>query len=212
MRKIEIVITVLMMFITSAIIGQDYGKEINPEAGFKNSLKEYSEKTKSIEAAFSQVKTMSVLSSAIDSKGMFYYVMGEGIAMEYSNPQGDLMVMNSEKFKMVNGGKVTTVGLTSNPLMRQLNQMLTACFLGDLKMFEKGSDVKYYETESTYTVIITPKSGRVKKYMSEVLLVFDKRDMTLNQMRMKEKNGDEVNYKFWDKKINKQIAVGRFKI
>ncbi|MCE1167502.1 MAG: outer membrane lipoprotein carrier protein LolA [Sphingobacteriia bacterium] len=210
--KIKLGFVILIMFMASAMSGQDYGKEINPEAGFKSRLKEYSERTKSIEAAFSQVKTMAVLSSAIDSKGMFYYVSGEGIAMEYSIPQGDLMIMNSEKFKMVNGGKVTTVGLTSNPLMRQLNQMLTACFLGDLKMFEKGSDVNYYESESTYTVVIKPSSSRVKKYMSEVLLVFDKRDMTLTQMRMKEKNGDEVTYKFWDKKINKQIAVGRFKI
>lgn len=206
-----IIITALSL-VALTVVGQDYGRNINPDAGFKKRLKEYSAKTRSIEASFSQVKTLSVLSSSIDSKGVFYYVTGEGIAMEYSSPQGDLMVMNAEKFKMINGGKSTTVGLNSNPLMRQLNQMLTACFIGDLNMFEKGSEVTYFETESAVTVVIVPKSSRVKKYMAEVIMVFDKRDMTLNLMKMKEKNGDEVSYKFWDKKINKQIATGRFKI
>ena len=144
----ELIIIIALTWVALTVVGQDYGKEINPDAGFKKKLKEYSAKTQSIEAEFSQVKTLSVLSSSINSKGFFYYVSGEGIAMEYSSPQGDLMVMNSEKFKMVNGGKSTIVGLSSNPLMRQLNQMLTACFIGDLKMFEKGSDVTYFEAVS----------------------------------------------------------------
>ncbi len=82
MKRIELIIIIALTWVALTVVGQDYGKEINPDAGFKKKLKEYSAKTQSIEAEFSQVKTLSVLSSSINSKGFFYYVSGEGIAVQ----------------------------------------------------------------------------------------------------------------------------------
>lgn len=202
----------LFLFCSLTIVGQNYGTKIDPSNGFSEKLKEAGDKTKSIECSFNQTKSMAVLTKPNISTGKFFYQKEQNICLEYSIPKGNLIVMSGGKFKIVSDGKKNVVDMKSNPMMRQMGSMLTACMTGDLNLFGSDSKTEYFETPSTYTVIIVPNNKRVKKYLQNVVLVFDKRDMTLNSMLMQENGTDFTKYDFNEKKLNSTIEADKFKI
>jgi Outer membrane lipoprotein-sorting protein len=204
--------TIILVMLASFSFAQNYGSKMEDTKNFNDRLKQASERTESIICDFDQVKYMSVLASGSKSKGHFYYKKAQNICLEYTNPSGNMIVMNSSKFKMVNGGKTTVLGLKSNPMMRQLSAMLSACMTGNLSLFGKDAKTEYYESNSHYTVILNPTNSRVKSHLKQVILQFDKRDMTLSTMKMVENETDYTLYEFKDKRINTGVEDSKFKI
>jgi outer membrane lipoprotein-sorting protein len=185
---------------------------MNSFQGFVDNLKEAGEKTNTISCEFDQVKHLSVLSNSINSYGKFYFKKKQNICLEYSNPEGNLIVMNGEKLKLVSNGKTTIFGMRGNPFVGMLGNMLTACMTGNIALFGKESDIEYYESKSCYTVIINPTSNRVKGHLQMILLQFDKTDMTLSKMKMVENENDYTVYEFKNKKLNIEVDSTKFEI
>ena len=201
-----------MLLCTTAAFAQNYGNKIDPSRGFSERLKSASDRTQTIACDFEQVKYMSVLANTNKSKGKFFYKKAQKICLEYTNPQGNLIVMNGVKFKIQTNGKATVVKMNSNPMMRQMGDMLTACMTGNLNLFGNQSVSEYFENQSHYTVVITPTNRRVKSYLKQIVLRFDKGDMTLSSMRMNENDTDYTLYEFSDKRLNANVDDDKFKI
>ncbi|TCN62883.1 outer membrane lipoprotein-sorting protein [Acetobacteroides hydrogenigenes] len=201
-----------MLLCSTAAFAQNYGNKIDPSRGFSERLKSASDRTQSITCDFEQVKFMSVLAKTNKSKGKFFYKKAQKICLEYTNPQGNLIVMNGVKFKIQTNGKATVVKMNSNPMMRQMGDMLTACMTGNLNLFGNQSVSEYFENQSHYTVVITPTNRRVKSYLKQIVLRFDKGDMTLSSMRMNENDTDYTLYEFSDKRLNANVDDDKFKI
>lgn len=202
----------IMLLCTTAAFAQNYGNKIDPSRGFSERLKSASDRTQTITCDFEQVKYMSVLANTNKSKGKFYYKKTQKICLEYTNPQGNLIVMNGVKFKIQTNGKATVVKMNSNPMMRQMGNMLTACMTGNLDLFGNQSVSEYYENQSYYTVVISPTNRRVKSYLKQIVLRFDKDDMTLSSMKMNENDTDYTLYEFSDKKLNGNVDDDKFNI
>ena len=191
---------------------QNYGNKVDPSKGFIEKLKVAGEKTQSILCSFNQTKYMAVLTKPNISSGIFYYKKEQNICLEYTLPKGNLIVMSQGKFKIVSEEKTTILEMKSNPMMQQMGIMLTACMTGDLKLFGSDSQTEYYESKLYYTVIIMPNDKKLKKYLKQIILKFDKKDMTLETMLMKENDTDYTQYEFKDKKLNSTIDPDKFKI
>lgn len=210
--KMKKIITLAMLLATLSAWGQNYGTKIDPNDGFSDKLKKASATTRTITCGFEQTKHMSVLEKPAVSKGRFYYRPQQDICLEYSSPQGNMIVMSGGKLKIVNAGKSMIVDNQANPMMRQLSDMLTACMTGDIEMFGWEAVTEYFESAGLYTVVITPSNRRVKAYLKQIILSFDKRDMTLSAMRMSENDTDYTIYEFRDKILNGAIPEDKFKI
>ena len=204
--------TILALASTNLLFGQNYGSKIDPSTGFNDRLKSASSRIESIVCDFEQVKFISVLANPNKSRGKFYYKKEQNICLEYSNPQGNAIVMNGVKFKMIANGKTTVVGMKANPMMRQLGSMLAACMTGNIALFGKESRAEYYESSTYFTVVINPTSSRVKSHLKRIILQFEKKDMTLSMMRMEESDTDYTQYLFDNKKLNGSIDGNKFKI
>ena len=201
-----------MLLCTTAAFAQNYGNKIDPSRGFSERLKSASDRTQTIICDFEQVKYMSVLANTNKSKGKFFYKKAQKICLEYTNPQGNLIVMNGVKFKIQTNGKATVVKMNSNPMMRQMGNMLTACMTGNLDLFGNQSVSEYYENQSYYTVVISPTNRRVKSYLKQIVLRFDKDDMTLSSMKMNENDTDYTLYEFSGKRLNGNVDDDKFNI
>ena len=201
-----------MLLCTTAAFAQNYGNKIDPSRGFSERLKSASDRTQTIICDFEQVKYMSVLANTNKSKGRFFYKKAQKICLEYTNPQGNLIVMNGVKFKIQTNGKATVVKMNSNPMMRQMGNMLTACMTGNLDLFGNQSVSEYYENQSYYTVVISPTNRRVKSYLKQIVLRFDKDDMTLSSMKMNENDTDYTLYEFSGKRLNGNVDDDKFNI
>jgi outer membrane lipoprotein-sorting protein len=165
---------------------------------------------RTIECDFTLTRTMSVMASDVVSEGRFYYLRREGISLDFTKPAGDEITMGREKFKIVSSGKTSIVKIDSNPMLRQLQRMLTACMTGDITMLREGSNITLSAEDNNYIVTLTPSDRKAKNIVKLITLIFEKQNMSLVTLRMEEASGDISQYKFFNKKFNEDIDPSRF--
>ena len=170
---------------------------------FINELESKTSKIQTITCKFIQTQSISVLSNKVLKKGVFYYQRPEQILLSFNN--GDYIKMTSEDFQMKNGDRINKMKVESNPMLRELKNILSACMTGEVMNSAKDFQHELKKGELKYTIIMTPKKKRVASKIKEIVLEFDRRNMCLNKMRMTQPNGDYTLYEFLDKELNKQI-------
>jgi outer membrane lipoprotein-sorting protein len=155
---------------------------------------------------------MGFAASDVVSEGRFHYLRGAGISLEFTKPAGDLITMGRERFRIVSAGRSSVVRLDSNPMLKQLQRMLTACMTGDVEMLREGSTLTFEDAGAEFVVTITPSDRRAKNMVRLVTLTFEKQNMSLTTLRMEEASGDVSLYRFFNKKFNDPIDPARFEV
>lgn len=204
-----ITVVVLALLCAMPLRADGYGVKIVSPQALGAKIGEAGAKTRTIECDFDQQRVMSILAKPDLAKGKFYYSEGR-MALHYSLPAGKSIVMSGQRFTLTENGKTVGVDMKSNPVMRQMSNMLTACMTGDLALFGKEAATEYWESDTAYTIVITPTNRRAKSHIAQIVLQFDKRDMTLVSMRMVENATDYTEYTFKNKKINDDISADKF--
>lgn len=186
--------------------------EIDPVVGFNKQFAEQSKLINTIKCDFTQVKQSAALVSDVIMKGKFYYDNSGLICLDYSDPQGNQIIMNGDRFAIQNAGKRNVVTSASNPMLKQLMTMLQGCMSGDLDLFNKGWKALYAKQGREYIVELTPLDKRTRKYIAQIVLNFDNKDMSLNRMSMIEVSGGCSVYEFRNKQFNMKIDHKIFEI
>ncbi len=83
-------------------------------------------------------------------------------------------------------------------------QMMTGEFLN-----EKEFKITYYENKSNYKLILIPKSDKMKRYVSEINLIFGKKELTIKELTMLTDDNKLV-YSFSNMEINSTINDTKF--
>ncbi|MDR0892943.1 MAG: outer membrane lipoprotein carrier protein LolA [Mediterranea sp.] len=156
----------------------------------------------SIESDFTQVKYVDVFAEKVTSKGKFYYQRSNKIRMEYFRPMDYLIVINGSQLKIVSDGKTNIMGLSSNQLMNQMQDMFTACMVGDLSRMSAGYRLTYFEDNRYYLVKIKPLNKAVLAYIAGMEIYIDKKDMSVYKLRLNETGTDYTEYEFYNKRFN----------
>ena len=84
-------------------------------------------------------------------------------------------------------------------------QLLSGEFLN-----EKDFKIAYYENKTNYKLVLTPKSDRMSRYISQVELIFDKTQLTLKEMSLIEDEKEKIVYTFTNVKENGSIDDSKF--
>ncbi|MDR1981282.1 MAG: outer membrane lipoprotein carrier protein LolA [Tannerellaceae bacterium] len=194
----------LLVFLLTAtgLDAQQEASPLSPLAAFQERLKKEAASMTSIESDFVQEKYMDVFQEKILSKGRFYYVQGDRIRMEYTEPVPYLIVINGGKLKVVSEGKSTVVDLHANRMMQEMKMMVSACMTGDLNRLSGAYQWEYSETPSLYVVVIRPLSKSIQAYIHEMTVSLDKRDLSVKTLRLSETAKDYTEYRFTNKKNN----------
>jgi outer membrane lipoprotein-sorting protein len=130
------------------------------------------------------------------SNGSFYFTSPNLLAISYSNPAGDYLIINTEQISQKRKqGKTFKLSLQKNETMRELSNTLLWCISGKLiKLAESNNaDVKTSELNGVINVVFTAevKSGRDFK---KIELNYDKSTMRLKSMAMTDKNNVVTKY------------------
>ena len=179
---------------------------------FESRLKETSDKLTSIESDFLQVKHLDMFDEDVTSKGKFYYLKDNKISLDYSQPLSYLIVINGSRLKIVADGKKSVMQLNTNKMMNEMQDMITACMVGDLNRMNDSYNLKYQEDNNQYIISITPRSKQVKDYVSAIEIRLSKADMSVDQLRMYENEADYTDYRFTNKRFNQLKDESRFAI
>ncbi len=180
------------------------------DSAFEQELKQKSAGINSIRCLFTQHRVASFLVEEVVKKGTFYFKKPENILLSYDD--GDYIIMTKDWFEIKNAGSVHTTKIASNPMLRHLSSILSACMVGDISHLMKNFKVTVESMADEWEVVLIPKRGRAASKISRIVLDFQKKDMSLNLLKMEEKSGDYTAYKFYDKQFNIAIESSLFKI
>lgn len=177
-------------------------KKIIRMQDFENRLAQEAQSIQSIASDFTQVKYLDILDEKVTSKGKFYYQKSNKICMEYARPVNYLIVINGSRLKIVADDQMSIMSLSSNKMMNQMQDMLTACMIGDLSQMSSNYKLEYFENDSHYLVKIKPVNTAIQVYISEIEIYLDKKDMSVHKLRLSETAANYTEYEFYNKRFN----------
>lgn len=185
-------------------------QNISTQEQFENELKLKNESVTTIKCHFIQTREMSVLQNVVQKDGTFYFQRPGNMLLSFDD--GDYIKMTEEWFEMKTGESTTTTKVSSNPMLRNLSTILSACVVGNFDQMIRGFSIEVESKLDEWVVIMTPQRGKAASKISQIVLHFDRETMSLNMLKMVEKNGDYTMYSFSDKKFNVAIDGELFKI
>lgn len=202
-RYILITIALMIGFTASAQNG-------STQEQFERELKLKNESVSSIKCHFIQTRDMSVLQNVVRKEGTFYFQRPGNMLLSFND--GDYIKMTEEWFEMKTGENTTTTKISSNPMLRNLSTILSACVVGDFAQMIRGFSIQVQSQAKQWVVIMTPQRGKAASKISQIVLHFDRETMSLNTLKMVEKSGDYTMYGFSNKQFNVAIDGKLFKI
>ena len=202
-RYILITIALMIGFTASAQNG-------STREQFERELKLKNESVSSIKCHFIQTRDMSVLQNVVRKEGTFYFQRPGNMLLSFND--GDYIKMTEEWFEMKTGENTTTTKISSNPMLRNLSTILSACVVGDFAQMIRGFSIQVQSQTKQWVVIMTPQRGKAASKISQIVLHFDRETMSLNTLKMVEKSGDYTMYGFSNKQFNVAIDSKLFKI
>lgn len=194
-----------ILFLLSTVSAA-YAQDVKAE--FEKILAEKSIGIETIACDFVQVREMAVLAQEVSKNGDFTYSRPGNILLAFDD--GDFIRLTDTEFTMKNAGTVTAVKVGSNPMLKELKRILSACMTGDVKMMSSGFSMEVADAEDEYVVTLLPLKGRGAAKMKSVLMHFDKNDMSLTMLKLEEPSGDSIRYEFKNKKFNIEVPKELF--
>lgn len=172
-------------------------------------IKETNAAYTSVIADFEQIKHMAIFDEDILSGGRLYYVKPDKLSMWYDNPEGDLMLINGDKFIMIASGRRNET-TSKNAKMRSMKAILSACLEGDVRQVETTA-VECEETPRYYVVTAELATGKNNKSnISRVVVSYDKTDCSLSVLRTEESDGTYNVYELKGKMLNRPVEEDVF--
>ncbi len=166
-----------------------------------------------VEAYFSVTKTFAANGRKTNGEGTLYFETPGKMAMVYTTPPTDRLIINDYSFYLAKGAKKNTYDTRKNAMMRNLSSTLINCTLGKLQTVadENDAEISVRENGANYDVVLKARRKGTKGY-SEISLSYRRTDGILNYMKLTEFNGNSTEYRFSGFKLNGSVAENLFRV
>ncbi len=166
---------------------------------------------KSIESAFKETKVLKVNGKKVEKSGTFYFVAPSKLAMHYSEPAGEKVVINGNEMLVSSKGKKRTFNTEKNSRMHSLATILLCAIHGEIEQLCEAVSATSAATEKgdSYVVTVNATKKSSKGY-SKIEITYAKADGLIRQMVMTENSGDITTYTLSGAVKNKAIADSQF--
>ncbi|MCF6297175.1 MAG: outer membrane lipoprotein carrier protein LolA [Flavobacteriaceae bacterium] len=172
----------------------------------RNNIIEKSKKTTSIISDFKQYKHLDFLSNDIISSGKLVYKSPNSIKWEYQKPFKYSATFKKNKLYINDNGVKNNVDLSSNKAFKSLNELIIRSVKGD--MFDDVQfKIVYFKD---YTVSFSPKDKKLKSFINEFILTFDKNTLNVIEVKMIESSKDYTLIRFTNQQLNKPVSDAVF--
>jgi len=198
-----------LLFSGGVFAQYDNMKPVADVEAVKTKLEKAATQTNDIFAEFVQEKNLSVLEEVIVSKGTFHFKKENKVRWSYVSPFKYLIVINGQKMYINDEGKEKQYDVKSNKMFREINKVVVGTVQGNLF---KNADYKseFFENAGYYLVKMVPADPKMREFLEEINLYFDKKDLTVSRLKMMEQGGDFTVVNFTGKKVNAGIPDQQF--
>jgi outer membrane lipoprotein-sorting protein len=170
-----------------------------------------SEKTLSITCDFRQEKEMSFMEETVISSGRFYFQKEKLLRWEYTEPFKYAIILNNNRIRIIDEGKNKDFDAGTNRMFLEISDIMSGMVNGTLLNSEKFK-ASWFETPVNYLVELMPIVSAMKDYLSMIVLEINKKDFSVDGLKMVEKSGDYTHITFQNKKFNEQIPADIFRV
>ena len=192
----NIVAFMVMMLCSVAVMAQD-AATAKLERGIKAAYAEI----ETLTCSYTLARKVSMLTDVAQENGALSYTKSRRtLVLASVTTPGDSTIMTPLSITSVGGGKRQTMDAMKNTALRQMLDVITACFSGDFGAVRSAGNVSVRDTGPTTVVGFTPTDRRTLRHISSIELTFGNDDYGLRQMVVAQKGGDFMTYTFGKKK------------
>lgn len=159
------------------------------------SIEKANESLKTITSPVTETRTLPN-GKAFISKGNFHFASPDRLAILYTNPQGEYLVINTEEIaQKKKQGKTFKLSLKKNETMKELSSTLLWCISGKLLRLAEANNasVKVSEANGVINVVFTAEV-RTGRDFKKIELKYEKATLRLKSMAMTDKNNVVTKY------------------
>lgn len=208
MHKISYIL--LFLSVNSLLWSQANYKPMKDTSLFKQKVDKMSKETKSIESDFVQVKSLTVLSEKITSKGSFCFQKQTNLRWEYNSPYKYVIVITKDKILIKDEDrKVKKYDMNSNKVFKEINDIMISCVNGDVLKSGKFN-ISYFENNKFFKLELIPLSKNMKESLKKINMYFDKNVSLVTKIEMIENGEDMTSIDFTNKQLNAIIPADKF--
>lgn len=190
------------------IYGQDGFRPVENLKQLEELLNNNASKIETIQSGFIQKKQLEFLDETIISRGDFFFKKENKLRWAYSEPFEYVIVIHGGKFLIRDGEQVNSFDIASNPAFTEINRLIVGMVSGNIT--DDKFDMEAFENNSQYLVNMVPVDETMKEVISVMEIYFDKSDLAVSEVVMKESEKDYTVITFIDKKINEAIEESVF--
>lgn len=208
-------IIILTIFIGTSVYssyGQTDFKPI-PESqltSLKAQIKAKNAQINTLTCPFSQTKHLSMLKNPAVSEGIMYFKKPSQFRWEYTNNPRFIFAQNGQTIYTKSGDQVQIVKDNSALLYQEISKLVIQSVNGSILENSKEFTTQYEENKKYIKIVLTPKQRNVKKFISSIHLLLDKKSFLASQIIMNEPNGDYTTIKFDNISVNQPINESLF--
>lgn len=205
MKKISFL---LLFFVGFAAFAQD-AMSASEIAEFKKDVNAASNKIKTMTTDFTQYKHMDFLAKDVETSGKMAFKEPNSLAWQYKKPYNYSIVFKSGKIYINDEGKKRQMDAKSNKTFSKINKLIVGSVSG--QMFDdKEFSISYFKSAGFNIARFIPKDASLKKYIKQVELSFDKKEATVEQVRLLESETDYTKIVFKNKVLNAKVDDSAF--
>ncbi len=215
MGAFKVRIVALWILSLVAMPGRGFTKQegFSPVENMEQLLRQLNENAATIETIqsdFIQKKQLEFLDETIISKGAFWFKKDNNLRWAYKDPFDYVIVIHEGKFRIRDGEQVSSYDIESNPAFAEINKLIVDMVRGNItgERFEMAA----FENSRLYLVRLVPKDPAMREVISTMEIYFNRADLSVEEVIMKESENDYTVITFIDKQINEVIEDQVFSV
>lgn len=166
----------------------------------------------SLQCDFVQVKQLSLLQTALTSKGKMYYKGGDRLRWEYTSPYVYTFVLNGDRVILKSSEKTDVLSVRSSKMFQQIARIMLNSVTG--RCLADGGDfrVTMYKGGKEWEARLVPQQKELAALFSEVCLHIDPKLRMVTVVELKERSGDTTRIKMKNVRKNETIDNAVFSV
>jgi outer membrane lipoprotein carrier protein len=173
-------------------------------AALKAKINETTQATNTIQSTFTQYKHMDFLSNDITTQGKMAFKAPNLVKWEYTEPFEYSIIFKEDQLTINDSGTKSNMDMGSSALFKKLNQLIVNSVKGNLFQ-DSDFHMDYFKSPDYFKVVFIPKDEKIKSYIASFILLFDKEQADVMEVKMVEPSNDYTRIVFSDRQINKPL-------
>lgn len=167
---------------------------------------------RTIEASFTQQKTLRMLNDKVVSKGLLRYDRQGRLRWEYTSPYPYLLVVNGTTVQIKQNGRRSSYNVAQSQLYKTIASLMETSLTGKSLRNNKQFAVSMYTAGGQWIAVLKPKRGQFKKMFRTVTLHFNAAHNLVQKLEIQEQGGDRTVISLYGIRTNVNIPNGTFTI